>query len=207
MNTVLGTSKVIVTYRLPNSNIILIFRDNILVVVIQSQEQVTKAFRLDIKLYKNEYIVITKGLLASQLYNTSDKLLLKEIQTTILEAIRYKIEYYRDPIVRYTIYIIHLYSNKVVEKLYRRDLVQQAQIFSYKPFIVELQFYRYFYYHKFNYIIRYYKTRARYSYYTRVVYPEGEDKCPQYEGYKKYINYRGPYPTQDWDCLVVVKVI
>ena len=75
------------------------------------------------KLYKNEYIVIAKGLLTGQLCSTSDKLLLKEIQATILEAIRYKIEYCRDPIARYTMYIIHLYSNKAVERLCRRGLV------------------------------------------------------------------------------------
>ena len=123
MNTVLGTSEIIATYRLPSSNTILTFRDNILVVVIQSQEWVTKAFGPDIKLYENEYTVIAKGLLAGQLCSTSDELLLKEIQATIPEAIRYKIEYCRDPVARYTMCIIHLYSNEAVERLCRRGLV------------------------------------------------------------------------------------
>ena len=90
------------------------------------------------KLYENEYIVIVKGLLASQLCSISDELLLKEIQATIPEATRYKIEYCRDPAVRYTICIIHLYSNEAAERLCRRGLVWQAQIFSYEPFIAEL---------------------------------------------------------------------
>ena len=64
------------TYRLPSRDTILIFWEDILVEAIQKQEWVSKAFRPEAKLYKSEFIVITKGLLVSLLYSTIDILIL-----------------------------------------------------------------------------------------------------------------------------------
>ena len=83
----------------------------------------TRAFRPETKLYKSEFTVIAKGLSTNLLYSTTNTLLLQEIKTVVPETIRYKLEYQRDPIVRYTTCIIYLYNIDTVERLYKRSLV------------------------------------------------------------------------------------
>ena len=39
------------------------------------------------------------------------------------------------------------------------------------------------------------------------MYLEGEERCPQFRGLKKYINYRGPYPAWEYSCPEAAKVI
>ena len=108
MNTVLGSSEVVVIHWLLSSDTILTFWDDILTVAIQKQEWVIKAFSLEAKLYESKYLVIVKGLPASILYSTVDSLILEEIKTTILEVIYYKLERYWDPTIRFMIYIIYI---------------------------------------------------------------------------------------------------
>ena len=83
----------------------------------------TRAFRLEAKLYKSEFIVIAKGLPTNLLYSTTDTFLLQEIKVVVLETIRYKLEHRRDSIVRYITYIIYLCNIDVVERLCKRGLV------------------------------------------------------------------------------------
>ena len=67
--------------------------------------------------------MIVKGLPTNLLYSTTDALLLQEIKAVVPETIRYKLEYRRDPIVKYTTCIIYLYNIDTVERLYERGLV------------------------------------------------------------------------------------
>ena len=83
----------------------------------------TRAFRPEAKLYKSEFVVIAKGLPVNLLYSTTDALLLQEIKAVVPETIRYKLEYRRDPVVRYTTYIIYFCNIDTVERLCKRGLV------------------------------------------------------------------------------------
>ena len=49
--------------------------------------------------------------------------------------------------------------------------------------------------------------KARYRYCTGTVYLEGEERCPQFRGLKKYINYRGPYLVWEYSCPEAAKAI
>ena len=122
-NIVLGSSEVVATHRLPSGDTILIFREDIPVEAIQKQEWVAKAFGLEAKLYASEFAVITKGLPVSLLYSTADTLILQEIKAVAPEAIRYRIEYRRDPTVRFTTCIIYLHNMEAAERLCNRGLV------------------------------------------------------------------------------------
>ena len=138
----------------------------------------TRAFGPEAKLYESEFTVIAKGLPANLLYSTADALLLQEIKVVVPETIRCKLECRRDPVVRYTTCIIYLCNIDVAERLCERGLVWQAQIFNCEPFSVELRFSYCFKCYKFGHKARYCKAKARCRYYTGVVYPEGEERCP-----------------------------
>ena len=83
----------------------------------------TRAFGLEAKLYESEFTVIAKGLPTNLLYSTADVLLLQEIKVVVPETIKYKLEYRRDPIVRYTTCIIYFCNIDTVERLCKRGLV------------------------------------------------------------------------------------
>ena len=83
----------------------------------------TRAFGPEVKLYESEFTVIAKGLPTNLLYSTTDTLLLQEIKAVVPETIRYKLEYQRDPIVRYTTCIIYFCNIDIAERLYERGLV------------------------------------------------------------------------------------
>ena len=82
-----------------------------------------RAFGLEAKLYESEFMVIAKGLPANLLYSTADALLLQEIKAVVPETIRYKLEYRKDSIARYTTCIIYLCNMDVAERLCERGLV------------------------------------------------------------------------------------
>ena len=83
----------------------------------------TRAFGPEAKFYESEFVVIAKGLPANLLYSTADALLLQEIKAVVPETIRYKLEYRRDPVARYTTCIIYFCNIDTAERLCERGLV------------------------------------------------------------------------------------
>ena len=194
MNTILGASEVIATRRLPSGDIILVFNDHIPGSATKQQEWVQKAFGPTAKLYESEFAVLAKGLPVDRLNRTATQQILQDLQTTVPDITRCKVELARTSTARYTTAVVHLRSVEAAKRLCERGLVWQAQIFNCEPYSTELRPRRCFSCHQFGHIGRYCRNKARCGHCAGVAHLQGEGECPQLaSGKKKCINCRGPH--------------
>jgi hypothetical protein len=110
-NTVIGTSEVVATRRLPSGDIILTFRDMIPKAALLDHSWVQRAFGETARLYESEFAVIAKGLAVDRITRVDQSQLLSDIRVQVPEVVKLKVEPARAPTARFTTVVLHLRDN------------------------------------------------------------------------------------------------
>ena len=207
VNKAIRAGSALIVRRLPSRDTVITF-DQKAESYTKDTKQVGATFREIVKLYYCKFTIIVKGLPVVYLHTVySISEVLESLKKYTLGLSRYKVQLLRNLQGKFVDIILYIDSIVVVQQVYYRGVVYEAQIFNTEPYYTEAQVRHYFRYYVFRYITRYYSCTTWYRYCITTVYQGGEVVYPEREESRKkrYMNCNRRYIVQLQECLEALK--